>query len=57
MAPHPDQPGLGFGDQVRAVTARGLVHHSEDHEAAAAAMVEATLAQENLDELHGRLGG
>jgi hypothetical protein len=29
----------------------------EDHEAAAAAMVEATLAQENLDELHVRLSG
>jgi hypothetical protein len=27
----------------------------EDHEAAAAAMVEATLTQENLGELHGRL--
>ena len=27
----------------------------EDHEAAAAAIVEAALAQENLGELHGRL--
>ena len=27
----------------------------QDHEAAAAAMVEATLTQENLGELHGRL--
>ena len=29
----------------------------EDQEAAAAAIVEATLAQENLGELHGRLSG